>query len=45
MVQKLINQSSNYDLATISGLAFGVDQLAHKYSLENNIPTIAVLGG
>lgn len=44
MVQKIINQATHHDLATISGLAIGVDQLAHKYSLDNNIPTIAVLG-
>lgn len=45
MVQKIINQAIYHDLATISWLAIGVDQLAHHYSLENNIPTIAVLGG
>ncbi len=28
----------------ISGLAFGVDSLAHQTALENNLPTIAVLG-
>ena len=28
----------------ISGLAIGIDTCAHKSSLENNIPTIAVLG-
>lgn len=43
MVQKILNQSAYHDFATISGLAMGVDQLAHHYSLENNIPTIAVL--
>lgn len=44
MVQKLIHQAIHHDLATVSGLAIWVDQLAHKFSLENNIPTIAVLG-
>lgn len=43
MVQKVINQATHHDIVTISGLASGVDQLAHHYSLENNIPTIAVL--
>jgi len=32
-------------MVTISGMAEGVDQLCHKYSIENNISTIAVLGG
>ncbi len=45
MVQKIINQAIGYDIVTISWLAPGIDQLAHKYSLENNIPTIAVLWG
>ena len=36
MVQKTINQATKHDLATISGVAAGVDQLAHHYSLENS---------
>lgn len=44
IVQKIINQAKYHNLATISGLAIGVDQMVHYYSLENNIPTIAVLG-
>lgn len=43
IVQKVINQATHHDIVTISGLASWVDQLAHHYSLENNIPTIAVL--
>lgn len=31
-------------LNLVSGLAFGVDSIAHKISVENNVPTIAVLG-
>jgi DNA protecting protein DprA len=30
--------------ATISGLAPGIDQLVHEYSLRFNVPTIAALG-
>ncbi|PKP27710.1 MAG: DNA-protecting protein DprA [Bacteroidetes bacterium HGW-Bacteroidetes-22] len=32
------------NVTTISGLAFGVDTCAHKYSLENGIATVGVLG-
>lgn len=44
MVSKIIDQAKYYNLATVSWLAMGVDQLVHQYSLDNNIPTIAVLG-
>jgi DNA processing protein len=42
-VEKLIHQAKNHDIVTISGLAPGIDQLAHHLSWESNIPTIAVL--
>ncbi|MXS19267.1 DNA-processing protein DprA [Pseudomonas oryzihabitans] len=35
---------SNCDISTVSGLALGIDQLAHTESIRYGIPTVAVLG-
>jgi DNA protecting protein DprA len=35
---------ADWPAATVSGLASGIDQLAHESSLRSEIPTIAVLG-
>jgi DNA processing protein len=32
-----------YNVTIVSGLAFGIDAIAHKTSLQHNIPTIGVL--
>lgn len=41
----LIDNLSEYfnDLLIVSGLAFGIDAVAHKKALENNLPTAAVV--
>lgn len=33
-----------FDTATVSGLAYGIDQIIHKQSIRFQVPTIAVLG-
>ncbi len=44
MTNKIIEELAVLDIAIVSGLAIGIDAIAHKAALENNIPTIAVLG-
>jgi DNA processing protein len=44
MTNKIIEELAILDIAIVSGLAKGIDAIAHKAALENNIPTIAVLG-
>ncbi len=44
ILRKIIAGLSPYGFTIVSGLAKGIDTIAHKASLENNIPTIAVLG-
>ncbi len=42
--EKIVNGLKSYDVQIISGLAYGIDSLAHKYAVEQGIPTIGVLG-
>lgn len=42
--EKLIEQLYTYDCTIISGLAYGVDTIAHRKSVELGLPTIGVLG-
>ena len=44
VIETLFSHAEGYDMATVSGMAEGVDQLCHTLSCEQNIPTIAVLG-
>jgi DNA processing protein len=41
--EKLIEELVNEDIIVVSGLAFGIDTIAHKASLKNNMQTIGVL--
>ncbi|MCK4918476.1 MAG: DNA-processing protein DprA [Candidatus Pacebacteria bacterium] len=42
--QKLIAGLKGYDITIVSGLALGIDAIAHKTALENNLKTIAFPG-
>lgn len=42
--EKIIEELSAYNIHIISGLAFGIDGVAHRKSLELNIPTLGILG-
>ena len=44
ILRKLISGLAPYGFGTVSGMAIGIDTIAAKASLENKIPTIAVLG-
>lgn len=43
ITEKFIQDLAAYPLLIISGLAFGIDAVAHKASLKNGLPTIGVL--
>ncbi len=43
-IKKLIEGLAGKNIVIVSGLAIGVDTLAHEFALENNLKTVAVLG-
>lgn len=42
-IQEFLESARSKNILTVSGLALGVDTEVHQISLENNIPTVAVL--
>lgn len=44
-LKTIISDFADSDICIVSGLAEGIDTVAHKTALENNIKTIAVIGG
>lgn len=40
---KLVKELSAQKILVISGMAFGIDAIAHKASLKNDLPTVGVL--
>lgn len=45
MAKKLVEDSLDLGVTTVSGLAHGVDALSHRTSVNKGIPTIAFMGG
>lgn len=43
-VEKLLKPVVQAGVPLVSGLAYGIDSLAHKLCLEHGVPTVAVLG-
>ncbi len=41
--EKLIEDLAGEEILIISGLAYGIDSVAHKAALKNNLPTVGVL--
>lgn len=43
VTEKLVKELSSANVTIVSGLAYGVDAIAHKAALKNNLPTIGVM--
>ncbi|MEZ5034909.1 MAG: DNA-processing protein DprA [Chitinophagaceae bacterium] len=41
---QIVKTLTAQNITVVSGLAFGIDAMAHKAALKNNLPTIGVLG-
>ncbi len=44
LTSKIVEDFKNQNILVISGLAYGIDSYAHKFSLQNGVPTVGVLG-
>jgi DNA processing protein len=44
LTEKLVKELSQHNITIISGLAYGIDAIAHKASLKNNLRTVGVVG-
>jgi DNA processing protein len=43
ITEKIIEELQQHNVTIISGLAFGIDAIAHKAAVKNQLPTIGVL--
>lgn len=44
MTERIVDGLQSYDAVIVSGMAYGIDTMAHRRSVENNMATIGVLG-
>jgi len=44
ITEKIVRELTEKEVLIVSGLAFGIDALAHKAAIRNNLPTVGVLG-
>lgn len=44
-LKHILQGFKNTDICIVSGMAEGIDTVAHKVAVENNVKTIAVIGG
>ena len=43
ITENLIRELANYEVLVVSGLAFGIDAIAHRTALKHNLHTVGVL--
>ncbi len=43
VTDKLVKELAGHGITVISGLAYGIDAIAHKTAVKNNLPTVGVL--
>ncbi len=44
VTDKIVKELSVQNILVISGLAFGIDAIAHKAAIKNSLPTVGVMG-
>lgn len=43
LTEKLVKELAAFNVLVVSGLAFGIDAIAHKAAMKNHLPTVGVL--